>query len=52
MTDNLIDKPASVSDRLRRALAFPLYVVSLTMCMVGDLLGIVAAKIAGDDWPR
>ena len=34
---------------LRRALAFPLYAMALAISFAGDLLGITAAKIAGDD---
>jgi hypothetical protein len=40
------------SDALRRAAAFPLYVVALLPSLLGDAIGILAAKIAGDDWPR
>jgi hypothetical protein len=36
---------------LRRGLAFPLYVIVLILSYSGDALGILAAKIAGDDWP-
>jgi hypothetical protein len=34
---------------LRRAVALPLYVVSLVLSFSADLLGILAAKIAGDE---
>jgi hypothetical protein len=34
---------------LRHALAFPLYAVALVMSFASDLLGSLAAKIAGDD---
>jgi hypothetical protein len=48
----MTDHPESVSDRLRRALALPIYTISLLLSLLGDGLGILAAKIAGDDWPR
>jgi hypothetical protein len=34
--------------RLRRALALPIYTVALIMSFLSDLLGNLAAKIAGD----
>jgi hypothetical protein len=37
------------STHLRRALAFPLYVIALAMSFASDLLGVIAAKIAGDE---
>jgi hypothetical protein len=37
---------------LRQALALPLYVVALLLSFLSDALGGLAAKIAGDDWPR
>jgi len=38
--------------RCRRAAALPIYVVALILSFTSDLLGILAAKIAGDNWPR
>jgi hypothetical protein len=35
--------------RIRRALAFPLYATALAMAVLSDLIGTLAAKIAGDD---
>jgi hypothetical protein len=40
------------ANALRRAVAFPFYVVALLLSLLGDALGALAAKIAGDDWPR
>jgi hypothetical protein len=34
--------------RLRQALAFPIYTVALITSFLSDLLGSLAAKIAGD----
>jgi hypothetical protein len=42
----------AISLRLRRALALPIYAVALIMSFLSDLLGTIAAKIAGDGWPR
>jgi hypothetical protein len=36
------------ANALRRAMAFPFYVVALMPSQLGDALGILAAKIAGD----
>ena len=36
----------------RPALALPIYAVALIMSFLSDLLGTIAAKIAGDGWPR
>jgi hypothetical protein len=38
--------------RLRRAVALPIYTVALILSFASDLLGFLAAWIAGDDWPR
>jgi hypothetical protein len=38
--------------RCRRAVALPLYVLALILGFSADLLGILAARITGDDWPR
>jgi hypothetical protein len=38
----------TVSGRLRRALALPIYTVALILSFLSDMLGEVAAKIAGD----
>jgi hypothetical protein len=35
--------------RLRRALALPLYAIALILSFASDMLGSLAAKIAGDD---
>jgi hypothetical protein len=35
--------------RTRRIIAAPLYVVAIALTLIGDLLGLLAAKIAGDD---
>jgi hypothetical protein len=40
---------APVYMSLRRALALPLYVVALATAYSSDLIGALAAKIAGDD---
>ena len=40
------------ANALRRAVAFPFDVVALLMSLLGDALGILAAKIAGEDWPQ
>jgi hypothetical protein len=37
---------------LRRGMAFPLYTLALILSFASDLLGCLAARIAGDDWPR
>jgi hypothetical protein len=36
---------------LRRAVALPIYTVALILSFASDLLGSLAARIAGDDWP-
>jgi hypothetical protein len=38
--------------RVRRASALPIYTVALILSFAGDLLGYLAARLAGDDWPR
>jgi hypothetical protein len=38
--------------RMRRAVALPVYIVGLMLSLFGDALGILAVKIAGDDWPE
>ena len=38
--------------RLRRALALPIYTVALILDYTAAALGCLAARIAGDDWPR
>jgi hypothetical protein len=35
--------------RARRALALPIYALALVLALSADLLGILAAKIAGDE---
>jgi hypothetical protein len=47
----MIDAPEDVllCRRLRRALALPFYAVALLLSFASDLLGALAAKIAGDD---
>jgi hypothetical protein len=40
------------ANALRRALALPIYTVALLLSLFADALGVLAAKIAGDDWPR
>ena len=37
--------------RLRRALALPIYTIALIMSFLSDLLGDLAAKVAGDPLP-
>jgi hypothetical protein len=37
---------------MRRATALPIYTVALLLSFQSDLLGCLAARIAGDDWPR
>jgi hypothetical protein len=39
------------ANALRCAAAFPVYVVALVLSFASDVLGALAAKIAGDDWP-
>jgi hypothetical protein len=48
MIDNPQDHPR-VCLRLRQALALPIYAVALILSFLSDLLGKIAAKIAGDD---
>jgi hypothetical protein len=36
----------------RHALALPLYAIALIISYLADLIAIIAAKIAADDWPR
>jgi hypothetical protein len=43
-----LQEHASIALRVRRIVAFPLYVVALVMTFAGDFLGRVAEKIAGD----
>jgi hypothetical protein len=38
--------------RMRGATALPIYTVALLLSFTSDLLGFLAAKVAGDDWPR
>jgi hypothetical protein len=40
---------APIVIHLRRALALPIYVVALLLSLLGDALGVLAAKIAGDE---
>ena len=46
-----LPKHGTAALRARRALALPLYAVALILSFASDLIGFVAAKIAGDDWP-
>jgi hypothetical protein len=39
------------ANALRRAVAFPFYVVALILSYLSDLIGANAATIAGDNWP-
>jgi hypothetical protein len=48
MIDNPQDHPR-VCLRLGQALALPIYAVALILSFLSDLLGKIAAKIAGDD---
>jgi hypothetical protein len=32
--------------------ALPVYSVALILSYLSDLIGVAAAKVAGDDWPR
>jgi hypothetical protein len=41
-------QPMSVHLRLRRALALPIYSIALILSYASDLLGSLAARIAGD----
>ena len=50
MTDDPQTKPAWL--RFRRALALPIYTLALILSFLSDVLGTLAAKIAGDDWPQ
>jgi hypothetical protein len=38
--------------RLRRAVALPINTLALILSFLSDALGTLAARIAGDDWPR
>jgi hypothetical protein len=38
--------------QLRHAVALPVYSVALILSYLSDLIGILAAKIADDEWPR
>jgi hypothetical protein len=42
---------SSSKDRLRRAVALPIYAVALMLDFTAGGLGALAAWIAGDDWP-
>jgi hypothetical protein len=48
MTDNT----RQACNHLRHALALPLYAIALIISYLADLIAIIAAKIAADDWPR
>jgi len=37
---------------LRGGLALPIYTVALVLDFLSDLLGSIAARVAGDDWPQ
>jgi hypothetical protein len=50
MTDDPQTVPAW--SRLRRVVALPIYTIALILSFASDLLGSLAAVIAGDDWPR
>jgi hypothetical protein len=50
MVDNPQDHPRARL-RLRQALALPIYAIALILGFASDLLGNIAAKLAGDDWP-
>ncbi len=39
------------STKLRQALALPVYTVALVLDYLSGALGVLAASIAGDDWP-
>jgi hypothetical protein len=41
--------PALACIHLRRAVALPIYVLALVLGLLGDALGVLAAKIAGDE---
>jgi hypothetical protein len=50
---SMIDpRPALIIVRARRAVAWPLYAISLIMDFASAALGSLAASIAGDDWPQ
>jgi hypothetical protein len=38
--------------QLRHAVALPVYSIALILSYLSDLIGVIAAKIAADDWPR
>jgi hypothetical protein len=40
----------SVTGKLRRAVAWPLYLLALILSYLSDAIGEFAALIAGDDW--
>jgi hypothetical protein len=43
---------ASILVPLRRAVALPIYALAQIMSYSAELLGALAAKMAGDDWPK
>jgi hypothetical protein len=43
---------ASTFVHLRHATALPIYTIALILSFSSDALGILAAKLAGDHWPR
>jgi hypothetical protein len=48
----MVKRFASVCINLRQSVALPLYTVALVLSYSVDVLGNIAAKIAGDDWPK
>jgi hypothetical protein len=38
--------------QLRHTAALPVYSVALILSYLSDLIGVIAAKVAGDEWPR
>jgi len=47
-----VDNRRSHTLEVRRALVLPLYALALILSFSADLLGALAAKIAGDEWSR
>jgi hypothetical protein len=49
-TPSMTDEPQTVPIwfRLRRALALPIYTLALILSFLSDMLGSLAARIAGD----
>jgi hypothetical protein len=49
---DMTDNTRQAYNHLRHALALPLYAIALSISYLSDLIAIIAAKIAADDWPK